>query len=237
MSKQQQRVEPRLLTHGQPDTALGGIQGRERRGQEGFIAIELVLVTLVMLVALQIFAEIMLATSRQRSVNRENSIAMEASRATVEHLMSLPLQDIFALYNSNPNDDPGGVGTAPGPKFKVPGLTPASFALDGMQGSVSFPVGPPPGGAGGGAGGFGGVGGLGGAGGTGGTGGAAMVLREDVVDRDLGMPRDLNGDLVVDDLDHSNDYSILPVRLQITWHSRSGDRSLSQHVLLTEMGL
>lgn len=57
-------------------------------------------------------------------------------------------------------------------------------------------------------------------------------LREDVVDRDLGMPRDLNGDGVIDGEDHSDDYIVLPVRVRVRWQGRSGrvERSLV-HVL------
>jgi hypothetical protein len=51
-------------------------------------------------------------------------------------------------------------------------------------------------------------------------------LREDVVDRDLGMPRDLDGDGAEDTDDHAGDYAILPVRVRIEWTGRSGDRSI-----------
>ncbi len=44
-------------------------------------------------------------------------------------------------------------------------------------------------------------------------------LREDVNDATLAMPRDLNGDGVIDSLDHHADYRILPVHLRVTWLS------------------
>ena len=42
-------------------------------------------------------------------------------------------------------------------------------------------------------------------------------LREDFADRDLGMPRDLNFDGMIDDLDHSADARILPFRIVVEW--------------------
>jgi len=50
-------------------------------------------------------------------------------------------------------------------------------------------------------------------------------LREDLVDADLGMPRDLNGDGAIDALDHSGDYQILPFSIVLEWTGKTGDRS------------
>ena len=49
-------------------------------------------------------------------------------------------------------------------------------------------------------------------------------LREDVVDERTGMPRDLNGNNVIDTANHSSDYLILPVRVKIEWKGSSGAR-------------
>jgi hypothetical protein len=38
------------------------------------------------------------------------------------------------------------------------------------------------------------------------------------------MPRDLSGDNVVDDQDHSGAYFILPVQIRLRWTGRSGVR-------------
>ena len=162
---------------------------------------------MVLVVALQIFAQIMLATSGQRSVNRENALAIDASTSMIEELRSLPVDEIFALYNDDPSDDPAGPGTAPGARFVVEGLTPLEGAVGGTHGFLRFPVQLL----------------------------APGVLREDLNDRDLGLPRDLDGDGVVDAADHSNDYTILPLEVTITWRGRSGRRDMSQFVLLTEM--
>lgn len=47
-------------------------------------------------------------------------------------------------------------------------------------------------------------------------------VREDFVDAKLGMPRDLNGDGVVDSLDHTNDWLVLPVRIHLEWLAKGG---------------
>jgi len=56
--------------------------------------------------------------------------------------------------------------------------------------------------------------------------GDGVTLREDFQDRELGMPRDLNGDGVIDSLDHSTDYIVLPVRVRILWRTTHGTRTL-----------
>lgn len=58
-------------------------------------------------------------------------------------------------------------------------------------------------------------------------------LREDIVDPALGMPRDLNGDGVIDSVDHSLDYVILPMRIRFQWRSVTGDRTLDIETLMT----
>lgn len=63
----------------------------------------------------------------------------------------------------------------------------------------------------------------------------ADELREDFGDSDLGMPRDLNGDGVVDALDHSSDHDVLPVRIVVEWRGASGDRRISLSSTLTEL--
>lgn len=52
----------------------------------------------------------------------------------------------------------------------------------------------------------------------------AAVLREDLEVPALGMPRDLDGDHVIDKADHSDDYIVLPVSIRIEWTGRIGQR-------------
>jgi prepilin-type N-terminal cleavage/methylation domain-containing protein len=63
--------------------------------------------------------------------------------------------------------------------------------------------------------------------------GDGATLREDAVDADLGMPRDLDGDGAIDALDHSGDYRLLPVRVTVRWTGKTGARSLE---LVTVLG-
>jgi type II secretory pathway pseudopilin PulG len=60
-------------------------------------------------------------------------------------------------------------------------------------------------------------------------------LLESVEDEQLCMPRDLNGDMVIDGEDHTQDHIILPVRVVVRWKARSGVRSLELHTMLADM--
>ena len=57
--------------------------------------------------------------------------------------------------------------------------------------------------------------------------GDGTLLIEDVDMRELGMPRDLNGDTLVDEADHALDYVALPVRVSVTYLGRNGPRTTS----------
>jgi hypothetical protein len=50
------------------------------------------------------------------------------------------------------------------------------------------------------------------------------TLREDFVSPRMGLPRDLNGDSLIDDCDHSSDYIILPVHVEVVWRGKFGPR-------------
>lgn len=54
--------------------------------------------------------------------------------------------------------------------------------------------------------------------------GDGVELREDVVDKELGMPRDLNGDGAIDALNHAADYIVLPVRVRVVWKGETGEQ-------------
>ena len=60
-------------------------------------------------------------------------------------------------------------------------------------------------------------------------------LREDAVDADLGMPRDLDGDDAVDALDHSSDYRLLPVRVSVRWTGKTGARAVEIVTVLGDL--
>ena len=134
------------------------------------------------------------------------TIATQEGRRMIERLQAEPFAQVFARYNDDPADDPGGAGTGPGADFDVSGFTAWTNDADGLAGEIVLPT----------------------------TALAPGVLREDVVDTSLGMPRDLNGDGVVDANDHSSDYRLLPVLVRIRWQNASGRNSVEFKTMLGE---
>ncbi len=61
----------------------------------------------------------------------------------------------------------------------------------------------------------------------------ACQLREDCDYPVLGMPRDLNGDSIIDGRDHGRDYLILPVQIRVEWESATGPRAIDLYTMLT----
>jgi type II secretory pathway pseudopilin PulG len=61
-------------------------------------------------------------------------------------------------------------------------------------------------------------------------------MREDMLDDHLGLPRDLNGDTLIDELDHANDYKILPVAVRIRWAGVTGPRSVTLYTMMVDLG-
>jgi type II secretory pathway pseudopilin PulG len=58
-------------------------------------------------------------------------------------------------------------------------------------------------------------------------------LREDVDDDNLGTPRDLNGDGVVDEANHAADFLILPIRVTLEWAPTAGKGGKRNFTLYT----
>jgi hypothetical protein len=148
----------------------------------------------ILLTGMGMFVHTISSTSKLGPVNRETVLAMTAARGMAEQIRSEGAAGVFARYNQFPKDDPGGVGTAPGPNFPVPGLSLVPGDSDGMAGEIIFPA-------------------------------NGKNLREDIVDPALGLPRDLNGDGVMDNVDHSTDYEILPYTIRIRWTGKTGVRT------------
>jgi type II secretory pathway pseudopilin PulG len=65
--------------------------------------------------------------------------------------------------------------------------------------------------------------------------GAGPTLIEQGVFQLHGLPRDLNGDLLVDDLDHADDYIILPVHVRVAWQGASGRRTFEMGTMLAHL--
>lgn len=200
----------------------------------GFTIVELVVTMAILVVASGILVRTLAGTSGMRTVNRENALSIEGGRQVLEAMRDQPFEQLFALYNPDDLDDPGGPATAPGSTFVVPGLEPVEGA-GGQHGTIEMPLmlveipPPPPEEEG--------------EEGRGGEGGGELAaaestfewqLREDFVDEELGMPRDLNGDNVIDAEDHSEDYVVLPVRVRMSWKGLGGNRSTQLHTMFTE---
>ena len=192
-----------------------------RSGRRGLTFLELTVVMAISLVAVSIFSTTVVATARQRAIDRERSIAAEAARSAVERMRNENFLDVFALYNADPDDDPGGPGTAPGHRIAVPGLRPLTSSQDGMIGEIIFPAVE-----------LDGVGGLPSTGPVAAT--NSWELREDIEDPGLGMPRDLNGDLAIDSANHADDYVMLPVLVRLEWNGATGDAQFRNYTMLIQ---
>lgn len=164
-------------------------RGSAGSARSAFSLVELVVVLAIMTVAMAMFAQTIASSARLDPVAVESATAAEAARSTLEKMRNHPFAERFALYNDDPDDDPGGPGSAPGSRFNVPGLMP--LAVDGFVGQIIFPT-------------------------------FKNQLREDVDDDNLGMPRDLSGDGVIDAADHAQDCLILPVKIRLDWTSKTG---------------
>jgi len=155
----------------------------------------------VLIVAVSGMAGAMLSSMRLDRVNSETTTAHEAARRVMEEVRSQDFATVFTLYNADPDDDPGGSGTAPGASFAAGALRPQANDVDGFAGQILFPS-------------------------------VGNQIREDVVDAGWGMPRDLNVDGVIDGLDHTGDYRMLPVRVRVQWRGVSGPRTLDLETIL-----
>ena len=169
--------------------------------------VELLVVMVIMTVAVGIFAATVTSNARQRSHNREMVVASEAARSIIETMRGLEFEELYARFNVDTSDDPES-GDSPGPWFQVQGLQPLSSSTSGFQGMIHLPEHLRPDGG--------------------------SELREDLIDSELGMPRDLTGDNLIDGADHAQDYMILPVRVRVEWRGHGGERSFELVTLMTE---
>lgn len=112
------------------------VAGEPRR--EGWTLLELVIALSVMLVA---FGGVTMATLRAGTQKREASQTLAATEAALEvigELKRTPLDEVFARFNENGDDDPDGPGTAPGSGFEVQGLR-APDGVGERVGIIEFP--------------------------------------------------------------------------------------------------
>jgi len=153
------------------------------------------------------FARALVSTMGASTTSHEATLGREAARRMLEDLRSQAFAEVFVRFNDDPQDDPGGVGTAPGKNFAVDGLTAWSGDPDGLAGEILFPV----------------------------NVATPGVLREDVNLPRLGMPRDLTGEGVIDAADHSGDYLLLPVVVRVEWRSAAGRGRVELRTMLGDL--
>ena len=165
-----------------------------KRSALGFTLLEVSISIVLLVIGIAGISRLTVSVTRAGNMQRETERATEGARAAIERIKAEAFSQAFRSYNATGADDPGGLNTAPGANFAVPGLRPAPDDPDGMCGEIIFPT--PPGQPG--------------------------TLREDVVDPALGMPQDLDGHNGVDTANHSLDYKLLPVRVRVRWQSSDG---------------
>ena len=174
--------------------------------RRGTTLLEIVVAGSVLAVAFSIYAGTSLAVRNEARATHEVTLASFACQRVVEAMRAAPFDEIFARWNHDRGDDPDGAGTAPGVSFDVPGLSSVEGDDDGLVGEVLLPeIEVQPG---------------------------VWQLREDSNAADLGMPRDLNGDSVLDDVDHSQDYFQIPVCVRARWNGRTGPCKYELYALL-----
>ncbi|HJP03106.1 MAG TPA: prepilin-type N-terminal cleavage/methylation domain-containing protein [Planctomycetota bacterium] len=61
------------------------------------------------------------------------------------------------------------------------------------------------------------------------------ILLENVVVAELGLPRDLNGDALIDGEDHAQDYIVLPVSVRLQWTGRGGARTFELTTMFADL--
>lgn len=169
--------------------------------------IELVVAFIVIGLSFAIYASTAIAVRGQALGVHELSVAADGAQRVVETLRAEAFDEIVELYGHDPDDDPKGVGTAPGRHFDVAGLAPAEGDTDGHVGEILLPeLEVQPGG---------------------------WQIREDLNQPELGLPRDLNGDSILDGQDHSHDYLQLPVCVRVRWQGSTGPAVYQLDALLT----
>ena len=178
---------------------------RTRRGTAGLTLIEVLCALTILMLSVLGFSQAITASAKGAQTTREKTLATQAARRIIEEMEANVFAEVFWRYNALATDDPGGTGTAQGFAFAVPGLRVRDDDADGMAGEIEFPIRP----------------------------GFPGNLREDLVNVPLGMPRDLNGDDVIDSLNHAGNYRILPVLVRVRWRGVSGNCEV---VLRTMLG-
>ena len=169
--------------------------------------LELTIVTSILVVGFLALSQTIVTSMQVTRVNRETALATDGLRGTIEALQGYgEFDDLFNQYNDDPLDDVGGAA-APGTAFDVPGLQAAPDDPDGRVGEIVFPATETA---------------------------AGLELHELLDDPELGMPRDLDGDGVLELVNVEDSYVLLPVLVRLRWSGHSGVREMEVRTFLSE---
>lgn len=109
-----------------------------RRGGMGLL--DLMIALTILTVAVMSLLGLVGASLQLETVNRENTLAIQAARRAIEELRAIPFEDVYSSCNRDPSDDPGAEGSGRGANFAVDGLEPARNDDDGLVGEILMPV-------------------------------------------------------------------------------------------------
>ena len=111
--------------------------------KRGFTLLEITVAFAILTIALAGLFGLVLQGMVVTQDHRDGVAAMKAAEEMIERLRAAPntdLHEVFNSYNADPNDDPGGPATAPGPNFDVPALRPHAADPDSFCGRILFPT-------------------------------------------------------------------------------------------------
>lgn len=121
-------------------TAIRDVRpARGRPPRRGFTLLEVLVVMVILTFAVGMLSSAMTAASRLGAQQRESALAGEEARRMLELMRGEDFAQLYARYNTVPDDDPGGAGTGPGANFAVPGLRAVTGDADGLPGQILFP--------------------------------------------------------------------------------------------------
>lgn len=89
-------------------------------------------------VAATMYAQTVASSARLDPIAADTATAADAARVAIEALRAQPVDQVVAMFDADPVNDPGGPGTAPGSTFAVPGLAP--IAMGAFVGRIDFPM-------------------------------------------------------------------------------------------------
>jgi Tfp pilus assembly protein PilV len=98
---------------------LAPIPVRRRSTQSGFGLIDTMISVVVISVSTVGFLSASLTSMSLEKESRTVAAANEMSRAVVEQMLALPIEQVLPTYNATKSDDPNGAGTACGGSFTL----------------------------------------------------------------------------------------------------------------------